>query len=151
MNLKYEIIAVIATLLLGVSIISSVVNYRIDIRATQQQLKDISLPLSIDNIYTEIQQRMIEPIIVSSLMANNTFVKDWVLDGEKDVKHITKYLKEVQDKYNMFTTFLVSDSTKKYYHPTGVIDTINIYNNENNWFFNLKKSKQSHEINLDIN
>ena len=151
MNLKYEIIAVIATLLLGVSIISSVVNYRIDIRATQQQLKDISLPLSIDNIYTEIQQCMIEPLIVSSLMANNTFVKDWVLDGEKDVKHITKYLKEVQDKYNMFTTFLVSNSTKKYYHPTGVIDTINIYNKENDWFFNLKKSKQSHEINLDIN
>jgi len=151
MSLKYKIIAVIATLLLGVSIISSVVNYWIDVRATQEQLKNISLPLSIDNIYTEIQQRMIEPLIVSSLMANNTFVKDWVIDGEKDIRHITKYLKEVQDKYSMFTTFLVSDTTKNYYHPKGLIDTINIDNNEDDWFFNFKKSEQLYEVNLDIN
>jgi len=118
MNLKYKIIAIIATFLLSISIISSVVNYRIDIKATQDQLKNISLPLSIDNIYTEIQQSMIEPLIVSSLMASNTFVKDWVLDGKKDLKHITKYLKEVQDKYGMFTTFLVSDPTKNYYEIT---------------------------------
>jgi len=151
MSLKYKIIAVIATLLLGVSIISSVVNYRIDVRTTQQQLKDISLPLSIDNIYTEIQQRMIEPLIVSSLMANNTFVKDWVLDGEKDAGHITKYLKEVEDKYDMFTTFLVSDITKNYYHPKGLIDAINIDNIEDDWYFDFKKSKNLYEVNLDIN
>ena len=78
---------------------------------------------------------MIEPLIVSSLMANNTFVKDWVIDDEKDIRHITKYLKEVQDKYSMFTTFLVSDTTKNYYHPKGLIDTINIDNNEDDWFF----------------
>jgi diguanylate cyclase (GGDEF)-like protein len=151
MSLKYKIIAVIVTLLLSVSIISSVVNYRIDVRSAQEQLKNISLPLSIDNIYTEIQQRMIEPLIVSSLMANNTFVKDWVIDGEKDVKHITKYLKEVQDKYDMFTAFLVTDATKGYYHPKGLIDSINIDNVEDDWFFDFKKSEELYEVNLDIN
>ena len=151
MSLKYKIIAIIATLLLGVSILSSVINYRIDVRTTQKQLKNISLPLSIDNIYTEIQQRMIEPLIVSSLMSNNTFVKDWVLNGEKDIGHITKYLQEVQDKYDMFTTFLVSDITKNYYHPKGLIDSINVNNIEDNWYFDFKKGENLYEVNLDIN
>ncbi len=96
MNLKYKIIAVIVVLLLSVSIVSSVVNYRIDVRATQQQLQNISLPLSIDNIYTEIQQRMIEPLIVSSLMSHNTFVKDWILDGERDVKRFKNIYKKLK-------------------------------------------------------
>lgn len=90
MSLKYKIISVIVVLLLSVSIITMFVNYRIDVRNAQEQLKNISLPLSIDNIYTEIQQRMIEPLIVSSLMANNTFVKDWVIEGEEDIKDIKK-------------------------------------------------------------
>ena len=72
MSLKYKIISVIVVLLLSVSIITTFVNHRIDIRNAQEQLKNISLSLSIDNIYTEIQQRMIEPLIVSSLMANKS-------------------------------------------------------------------------------
>lgn len=151
MNLKYKIIAVIATLLLSVSVISSVINYRIDVRSTQEQLKNISLPLSIDNIYTEIQQRMIEPLIVSSLMANNTFVKDWLLDGEKDVRKIQKYLKEVQKKYGTFTTFLVSDITKNYYSTEGIIDKINIKNVEDDWFLEFQEQPDMYEVNLDYN
>lgn len=151
MNLKYKIIAVIATLLLSVSVISSVINYRIDVRSTQEQLKNISLPLSIDNIYTEIQQRMIEPLIVSSLMANNTFVKDWLLDGEKDVRKIQKYLKEVQKKYGTFTTFLVSDITKNYYSTEGIIDKINIKNAEDDWFLEFQEQPDMYEVNLDYN
>ncbi len=151
MNLKYKIIAVIVVLLLSVSIVSSVVNYRIDVRATQQQLQNISLPLSIDNIYTEIQQRMIEPLIVSSLMSHNTFVKDWILDGERDVKKIQKYLQEVKNEYGMFTTFLVADATKNYYHPKGIIDNINKNNVEDDWFFQFKEKPDMYEVNLDYN
>ena len=138
MSLKYKIIAVITVLLLSASILSCVINYRIDVRSTQEQLKNISLPLSIDNIYTEIQQRMIEPLIVSSLMANDTFVRDWLLEGEKDVKPIKKYLKEIQNKYGMFTAFLISDFTKNYYHSKGIIDNVNKNNSEDTWFLILR-------------
>jgi hypothetical protein len=94
---------------------------------------------------------MIEPLLVSSMMANDTFLKDWVIGGENDEMAITKYLREVQEKYEVFTTFFVSDLTRHYYHPKGLIDTVNENNSEDDWFFNFKKGKQTHEINLDYN
>jgi len=151
MSLKYKVIYIIAGLLLSVSITSSIINYKMDIETAQEQLKNISLPLSIDNIYTEIQQRMIEPLIVSSLMAHDTFVKDWIIYGEKKVKPIEKYLKEIQNKYGMFTSFLVSDLTKNYYHPKGLIDKVNKKNSEDKWFFDFKKKEDLYEVNLDYN
>ena len=73
MRLKNTVVIVIAGLLLSVSITGSIINYLKNIEATQEQLKNTSLPLSVDNIYTEIQQRMIEPLLVSSLMSHDTF------------------------------------------------------------------------------
>jgi len=151
MSLKYKVIGIISGLLLGVSVISSIVNYKMDVESTQTQLKNISLPLSIDNIYTEIQQEMIEPIIVASLMGNDTFLKDWILEGEKDVLPIQKYLQEIENQYGMFTSFLVSDVTRTYYTSKGVIDIINNNNPEDKWFFDFKKKKDLYEVNLDYN
>ena len=125
MDLKLKIISSIAGLLLSVSLIGSFVNYMKDIDDMQTQLKNISLPLSVDNIYSEVQHRMIKPLIVSSLMANDTFLKDWLLSGEKEITSVQKYLKEIQTKYNAFTSFVVSDISKKYYTHKGNIDTIN--------------------------
>ena len=79
MKFKTKIIATVVGLLLGVSIAGSVINYHKSIDETQTQLLNTSLPLSVDNIYTEVQQRMVEPLLVSSLMSNDTFLRDWIL------------------------------------------------------------------------
>jgi len=151
MDLKLKIISSIAGLLLSVSLIGSFVNYMKDIDDMQTQLKNISLPLSVDNIYSEVQHRMIKPLIVSSLMANDTFLKDWLLSGEKEITSVQKYLKEIQTKYNAFTSFVVSDISKKYYTHKGNIDTINKNNSADTWFFDFKNTKQLYEVNLDFN
>jgi len=151
MSLKYKVIGIISGLLLSVSVISSIINYKMDVESAQAQLKNISLPLSIDNIYTEIQQEMIEPLIVASLMGNDTFLKDWIIEGEKDVYPIQKYLYEIESKYRMFTSFLVSNITKNYYTSKGVIDNINKNNPEDDWFFDFRKKKDLYEVNLDYN
>lgn len=83
MRLKTKVVVIIAGLLLGVSIAGSVINYMKNVHDTQEQLQNTSLPLSVDNIYTEIQQRMIEPLLVSSLMSHDTFLRDWLMSGEK--------------------------------------------------------------------
>lgn len=151
MDIKYKIIGMIAGLLLSVTIISSFNNYKKDVEIAQSQLKNISLPLSVDNIYTEVQHKMIKPLIVSSLMANDTFLKDWLLEGEKDINSIKKYLKQIQEKYNAFTSFLVSDVTKNYYHSKGLIDVINENNKADDWYFDFVKKNEQYEVNLDIN
>jgi len=151
MRLKTKVVLIIAGLLLGVSITGSIINYMKNVHDTQEQLQNTSLPLSVDNIYTEIQQRMIEPLLVSSLMSNDTFLRDWIIDGEMDINGIMRYLTEIQQKYDIFTTFLVSDETKNYYHPRGLIDVINKDNSADAWYFRFKEQSEPYEINLDHN
>lgn len=151
MRLKTKVVLIIASLLLGVSITGSIINYHKNVRDTQAQLQNTSLPLSVDNIYTEIQQRMIEPLLVSSLMSNDTFLRDWIMEDETDLNGIVRYLTEIQQKYDVFTTFLVSDVTKNYYHPRGLIDVINKENSADAWYFRFKEQSEPYEINLDHN
>ncbi len=151
MRLKIKIVSIITGLLLSVSITGSIVNYYKSVEDTQSQLLNTSLPLSVDNIYTEVQQRMIEPLLVSSLMSHDTFLHDWIMGGERDVSGIVRYLSEIQKKYNVFTTFLVSDRSKNYYHPRGLIDTINVDNSADAWYYKFKERPESYEINLDYN
>ena len=151
MQLKTKVVLIISSLLLSVSIIGSVINYHKNVQDTQTQLQTTALPLSVDNIYTEVQQRMIEPLLVSSLMANDTFLRDWILEGENDVDSVMRYLTHIQQKYDIFTTFLVSDKTKTYYHPRGIIDIINAQNSADKWYFNFISQSEPYEINLDHN
>ncbi len=151
MQLKTKVVATIAGLLLSVSIVGSVINYHKNVRDTQAQLQSTSLPLSVDNIYTEVQQRMIEPLLVSSLMSHDTFLRDWIMGGETDINGIVRYLAEIQRKYNVFTTFLVSDKTKNYYHSKGLIDVVNKENSADAWYFRFKEQHEPYEINLDYN
>ena len=151
MRLKTKVVLIIAGLLLGVSITGSIINYLKNVRDTQAQLQNTSLPLSVDNIYTEIQQRMIEPLLVSSLMSHDTFLRDWLLEGETDMNGIVRYLTEIQQKYDIFTTFLVSDKTKNYYHARGLIDVVNKENSADAWYFRFMAQPEPYEINLDYN
>lgn len=151
MRLKTKVVLIIAGLLLGVSITGSVFNYLKNVRDTQAQLQNTSLPLSVDNIYTEVQQRMVEPLLVSSLMSHDTFLRDWIMEGENDINGIVRYLTEIQQKYDIFTTFLVSDKTKNYYHARGFIDVVNQENSADAWYFRFKEQSEPYEINLDYN
>jgi diguanylate cyclase (GGDEF)-like protein len=151
MHLKTKVTLIIAGLLLFVSSCGSFINYIKSVQDTQNQLQNTSLPLSVDNIYTEIQQRMIEPLLVSSLMSHDTFLRDWIIGGESDLNEIMRYLTEIQQRYDVFTTFLVSEKTKHYYHPRGWIDTINEQNSADAWYFRFRDQAEPYEINLDHN
>ena len=151
MRLKTKVVLIIAGLLLFVSITGSIINYMKNVHDTQEQLQNTSLPLSVDNIYTEIQQRMIEPLLVSSLMSNDSFLRDWIIEGENDINDVMRYLTEIQQKYDISTTFLVSEKTKNYYHPRGLIDVVNKDNSADAWYFHFKDQPEPYEINLDHN
>lgn len=151
MHTQYRIIFIISSLLFTLSLSISLINYFLSLESTHQQLKERSLPLTIDNIYTEIQKHIIEPNLVSSMMAHDTFMKDWLVNDENNVQQITRYLETIKNKYGMFATFLVSDKTKHYYSSKGFIETVQEDRLQNLWYFAFKNSHKSHEINLDFN
>lgn len=151
MNSKYKIILLVVPLLLLLSMGISFANYRVAMNSTELQLKKQSLPLSIDNIYTEIQKQIIEPYLVSSMMANDTFVLDWLQKDEHNTAAIEKYLESIKNKYGMLVSFLVSEKTHNYYTQDGYIETVVPTKETNKWYFAFKRSQKSSEINIDFN
>ncbi|MDN5115127.1 sensor domain-containing diguanylate cyclase [Aliarcobacter butzleri] len=148
---KYKVVVLITILLIFFSILLSVVNYIVSLNNAQNQLKEQALPLSLDNIYTDIQKNIIQPYLVSSMMANDTFVQEWLANDEENNQRIERYLEAIKNKYDMFNTFLVSDKTKNYYTQSGFVEKVDENNPTDKWYFNFKNTQNKHEINLDFN
>jgi len=148
---NYKIIILISFFLFLLSIGSSISYYMVSMNSMEKQLKSQSLPLSIDNIYTDIQKHIIEPYLVSSMMANDTFVKDWLVNDEQNTLKIQRYLDSIKNKYKMLATFLVSEKSQNYYTQNGFIEKITKQNSVNQWYFTFKALEEKHEINLDLN
>lgn len=136
-------------LLLGFSA-TSLVSYVVANNSLNQHIRTNTLPLTSDNIYSEIQRDLLQPILVSSLMAQDTFVQDWVLSGEQDERQIIRYLKSIQERYQTETAFFVSESSRNYYHPSGIIKQINADNPLDSWYFHVAGIANDFEINLDV-
>ena len=151
MRFDYRIVFIITALLFTLSTSLTVVNYFISVESTQSQLKNSSLPLTVDNIYTEIQKQIIEPNLISSMMAYDTFLKDWLAHEEGNTDKIVKYLDTIQNKYKMSTTFLVSEKTMNYYTTKGLIEKVKPDNPNNAWYFSFKDISDLNEINIDRN
>lgn len=146
-----KIVAAISLLLIFLSISISLINFSVSLDAKQKELKTRSLPLSVDNISTEIQRNIIQPNLISSIMAHDTFVQHWLLHDEGDTAKIKNYLGTIQKKYGMFLTFLVSEDTLRYYSQKGFVEKLNPDKPDNQWYFRFKNEKANHEINLDYN
>lgn len=151
MRFDYRIVFIITALLFTLSTSLTVVNYLVSIESTQSQLKNSSLPLTVDNIYTEIQKQIIEPNLISSMMAHDTFMKDWLVHEEDNTDKIVRYLDTIQNKYKMSTTFFVSENTMNYYTAKGFVEKVKPENPNNDWYFSFKKKPELNEINIDHN
>ncbi|GGX25256.1 sensor domain-containing diguanylate cyclase [Undibacterium macrobrachii] len=125
-------------------------SYMVSKDALRRGLSENMLPITGDNIYSEIQKDILRPVFVSSQMANDTFVRDWVIDGEQDSAQISKYLKEVKLKNNAISSFFVSDLTKNYYYPEGLLKSISETEVRDQWFFRVKNLKTPYETNVVI-
>jgi len=151
MKSNYKIVALISFFLLILSVGSSLSYYVVSMSSMERQLKTQSLPLSVDNIYTDIQKHIIEPYLVSSMMASDTFMKDWLVHEEENTIKIQKYLDSIKNRYGMLVSFLVSEKSQNYYTQNGLVEKINTENVTNKWYFDFKELEAKHQINLDLN
>ena len=142
----------LALLLLSGFIITSWLSYQVASSSLGKHIVDESLPLTSDNIYSEIQNDLFKPIFISSLMAQNTFVRDWELNGKDGPTKVIKYLNEIQIKYDLLTSYFASDKSLSYYHPNGDIEQMSKDNPVDSWYFSLKNTPESqmYEIAIDF-
>ena len=124
-------------------------SYIVSKGSIRQSIIERELPLTIDTVYSEIQKDIIRPVFISSLMASDTFVRDWVLAGESDTVRMTRYLREIKDRYGAVVSFFVSERTLTYYHFNGVLKKVREDEPRDAWYFRVRDMKDDYEINVD--
>ncbi len=149
-NRGHLIILIGGILLLGF-LTTNLISFRVSTAALKATILQNELPLTSSNIYAEIQTDLLRPIFVSSLMSNDTFVKDWLIAGEQDPEQVRRYLDEIRAKYDVFTSFLISEQTRKYYHFSGITQVIEELDPEDAWYFRVRKMTEPYEVNIDFN
>lgn len=107
------------------------------------------LPLTSSNIYSEIQKDLVRPVLISSTMAHDTFLRDWVLKGEHDIGEMTQYLSEIKKRHGAFSSFFVSDKTGHYYTGEGILKRISASEPRDAWYQRVRNMKPDYEINVD--
>lgn len=142
------ILILVAVLVLGF-LTTSIVSYYIASDSLNDRIAGEILPLTSDNIYSEIERDLLRSILISSLMAHDTFLHEWIVGGEQDVQRITRYLQEIQRKHDTTTAFFISEKTRNYYHTTGIIKQIDTEDEADDWYFRARDMNDPYEINVD--
>ena len=138
-------------LLLGGGFAStSLVSYYTSREALRNNIINSELPLTSDTVYSEIQKDLVRPVLISSMMARDTFVRDWVVAGEQDPAQMTRYLQEIMSNYGAFTAFFVSDNTRLYYQAKGILKQVNENSARDQWYFHTRSMQAPYEINVDV-
>jgi hypothetical protein len=72
-----------------------------------------------------------------------------LLSGEVDQDPIERYLREIRVKYGAFSSFLVSEATRKYYYGDGVLKTVDPEEPRDAWYFRVRDMEAPYETNVD--
>lgn len=115
------------------------------------------LSLADKNISSHIEDAMTKPVMVSKTMANDEFLKRWLMQEPENLKNDTylkqlySYLKTYQEKYDYTTVFCVSSQTGNYYFQDGLSKTISKEDTHDIWYYNFTGSGHEYDLEVDTN
>ncbi|WPJ96634.1 sensor histidine kinase [Coraliomargarita algicola] len=139
----------VSLLLLSGFLLISISSYLVTRGNIRETISESTLPLTSDNVYSEIQRDLLRPVFIASLMAHDTFLRDWAMNGELEDDAITRYLHEIKIKYATVTSFFVSEQTQKYYHAYGLLKTVREDEPRDAWYYRVRDMEAPYEINVD--
>ncbi|MCF8197816.1 MAG: diguanylate cyclase [Sulfuritalea sp.] len=146
---RRRLLLILSLLLLAGFFATTLFGYFVSKQAIRDAIVGQDLPLTASNIYSEIQKDLVRPVLISSTMAQDTFVRDWVLKGESNVDEIARYLREVKQRYGAFSSFFVSDKSAIYYTSAGILKRVSTSDPRDAWYFRVRDMKQEYETNVD--
>ena len=146
---QYKLTILLMLILLPSFIAVSLLNYYVQRDSIREELITSSLPLVRDLIDWEIGSRLQDPLLASSLMARDTFLIDWIEDGETDTKKIERYLDSIRMKHGFATTFFVSTQTSRYYSYQGIHKEVNTKNAHDIWYYDFIESGENVALDVD--
>lgn len=148
-KLQLSLLLLLLFLLLSGFLATSLVSYYASRDSIRDSIANTELPLTSDNIYSEIQKDLIRPTQIASMMSRDTFLRDWVLAGEGDAEPMTRYLREVQEHYGTFTSFFISEKTRIYYQAQGILKQVRQNVARDAWYFRVREMAEPYEVSVD--
>jgi signal transduction histidine kinase len=149
LNKKSRWAWILCGLLLAGFLTNSISDYLVARDNVRKTITQSTLPLTSDNVYSEIQRDLLSPIFIASLMASDTFLRDWVIAGEQDESSIVRYLHEIKIEYSTVTSFFVSEKSRNYYYAHGLLKEIREGDPRDEWYFRVREMSEPYEINVD--
>lgn len=146
---KRRLVVALAVLLSVGFLVTTVGSYMVSRSSVRQNITETELPLTSDTIYSEIQTDLIRPVLISSLMASDTFLQNWVREGEQPAEAISTYLAEIRRRYNTVASFFVSEATRRYYYGQGILKPVDPGDRRDDWYFRVRDMTAPYEINVD--
>ena len=145
----YKLIILLMFVLIPSFITVSLLNYFVQRDSIREELITTSLPLVRDLIDWEIGTRLQDPLLASSLMARDTFLIDWIQEGETDPTKIERFLDSIRLEHGFATAFFVSAKTLRYYSYQGVHKEVNTKDAHDIWYYDFIDSKESVALDVD--
>ena len=142
------LIGIALVLAIGFSL-AATLAFMVSRQSVRADIAEQALPLTADTIYSKVQQDLLRPVFIASMMAHDTFIRDWIAAGEREPQRINRYLEEIRRQYGMTAPFLVSEASRRYYTPTGILKTVSRDDPRDAWYFRVMAMSAPHEINPD--
>ncbi len=146
---RYKLTILLMLVLLPSFITVSFLNYFVQRDSIREELITTSLPLVRDLIDWEISSRLQEPLLASSLMARDTFLIDWIQDGETDPRRIERYLDAIRLEHGFSSAFFVSTMTSRYYSYQGVHKKVDMKDAHDIWYYDFINSGERVALDVD--
>jgi diguanylate cyclase (GGDEF)-like protein len=146
---KQRLMLLFALMISAGFLVTTFLSYFSSVGSIKKSIIVNELPLTSDNVLSAVQRDLIEPTLVSSMIANDTFLHNWASSGEKDIHEITRYLSQIKQRYQATTSFFISDRTHNYYYADGLLKRVSPSDAHDHWYFDLAKSPKVYETVVD--
>ncbi len=141
-------LSILSAIIVGAFLFSNLFSYFSTKKSLLEEIRNSSLPLLSENIYSEIHRSLSLPLNVTSAMSQDSFLINWITDGEENPDRIRQYLKNIKEKNNFFSSFYVSEITGSYYYYDGILKKISREDPHDIWYYNFTESGK--DIDLDV-
>ena len=118
---------------------------------TEEKLRDIDLPTSLNEVKNAIELELTTPVIIAKEVAQNTFVKAWLNNNENinERQDFIDYLVAIKnDNKNTLRAFIASKSSGNYYSGDGDVRKMN--QQADPWFTEFLASNKNYVLSVDI-
>lgn len=145
---KYRSLAVIGAVLVAGLCATGATTYVAVHDAAQGAVAARVLPLASDAAFADLQAEFMRPAQVASLMAADSFARDWLLQGEASAEPIQRYLAELRQRTGAKSMFFASERTRRHYGSEGEPTALQENSAQDAWFFRIREAKVPFVIEL---